>query len=499
MRSQLGNGASATGSLSTGSNCRRVSPQNVCVTSASCSCSSCSCTTVLSGVVAIAAGRQHTCARHSDGTLLCWGSNVDKELTVACNPTPFVPRCTRPVLVTGLSAQVLDVWDRPALSSVFAVSFNVSDTDRAPGNANATATFAFTTQTVVNAGGTVTLNYPAAFFAPGVAPSGTTCNLPALSFATAATSAASLLLTSTAALPAASAVVITVYGLTMGAATQGSATGITVQTSADVAVSLAAPSGGIEGRVTAVAFQIATADRIAGNNATVTLSFTPFSAIQDFQSITLNYPNAFFNPGIIPFVADIYTHTNTQYAPENFLLNPTTNTSLVLTLNAASLPASSPLTLALGGFTMGAATDGSAAGITVQTSSDTGHSLPVHSGAIFISLVPVAVSASPSSPLLGALLTVYGHSFILPDTPLVCAATIGPSPSSAVNASCTLLSSSHAVVLVPHNAIIAPSYVQLLFEPGNYSTTAATRLCPCSRVDSGTVCGCAADTCALRM
>jgi len=450
-----------------------------------------SCDTVLSGIVAVVAGREHTCARHINGTLFCWGYNFEKELTSACAST----RCTRPVLVTGLSSQVLDVWDQPALSSVFSVAFNVSDADRTPGNVNATATFAFTTQTEVHAGGTIMLNYPAAFFAPDVTPSSIACNVPGLSFAAAATSAMSLLLTTTSLLPSASAVVITVYGLTMGAATEGSAAGITVQTSADVAVSLAAPSGAIEGRVTGVVFQIATADRIAGNNnATVTLTFTPFTAVQDFQNITLNYPHAFFFPGIHPFVAA----SNTLYAADNFKFNPTTNTSLVFTLSAASLPASSPFIITLSGVTLGAATDGSLKGITVQTSSDTGHSLHVDSGAIFISLVPVAVSASPSSPLVGGVLTVHGHSFILPGIPLTCTATIGPSPSSAVNATCTLLSSSRAVVLVPNNAMIAPSYVQLLFEPGNYNTTAATRLCPCSHIHSGTVCGCAVEACARR-
>jgi hypothetical protein len=374
--------------------------------------------------------------------------------------------------------------------------FNISDTDRAPGNTNSTVTFAFTTQTVVHAGGTITLNYPTAFFASGVTPSSTACNVEGLTFTAAATTSMSLILTLTSSLPSASAVVITMHGMTMGAVTAGSVAGITVQTSADVAVSSAVPSGAIEGRVTGVAFEIGAADRKAGNNnATVTLTFTPYTAIQNFQSITLNYPHAFFSPGIHPFVAA----SNTQYSTGNFQFNPTTNTSLVLTLSAASLPASSTVSFTLSGLTLGAATDGSPFGITVQTSSDTGRSLPVDSGAIFVSSTPVAVSAYPTSPLVGGLLTVYGHSFILPNTPLACSATIGPSSSSSVNATCTLLSDSLALVLVPHNALIVPSFVQLLFEPGNYNTTAATRLCPCSRVDSGTACGCAVDTCALRV
>jgi hypothetical protein len=272
----------------------------------------------------------------------------------------------------------------------------------------------------------------------------------------------------------------------MGGATEGSTDGVSVQTSADVAVSLAVSSGAIRGRVTSVAFHIATADRIAGNaNATVTLTFTPYSTIHDQGFITINYPHAFLTPGVIP----VFASSNTVYSAENFVFYSTSNSSVVFQLNAASFSAASQHIVVIGGVTLGAATTGSPTGITVQTSSDTGRSVPVNSGSIFMSLIPVAVSAFPTSPFLGETLTVSGHSFILPDIQFVCTAKIvvHTAPSTAVPATCSILSASHALVQLPRHAIIAPSRVQLHFEPGNVTTVAATPLCPCSRAAGGTL------------
>ena len=404
-----------------------------------------------------------------------------------------------PVQVPGLNTQVLDVWDQPALSSVFAVAFTVSDADRAPGTHNASATFSFTVYTVIHAGGSITLNYPTAFFEPDVTPTSASSSVQDLSFAFHPTANNSLVLT-IAGDPSGPpvvlrSVVITVYGLTMGAATEGSSQGVTIQTSADIAVSLAVPSGSITGRAKFVLLEISTADRVAGNsNSTILLTFTPSAPIQTGGAITMNYPHAFFAP-------DITASTAASSAQDvAFSLQPTSNTSLVLTLSAAAVPASSPITITITGMTMGAATDGSPTGITVQTSADTGLSLPVHSGSIYASLVPVSVSASPLSPFAGDAVTVHGHSFMLPGSAFNCSAMIGPVPSAGLHCACSILSSSLALVQVPRDIIAAPSYVQLHFEPGNITTTAATRLCPCVRVSGGgVVCGCAANTCAARL
>lgn len=395
-----------------------------------------------------------------------------------------------------LSAQALELWDQPALSSVFSVAFNISDADRVPGKQNVAVTFGFKPQTVMNSGGSITLNYPSAFFAPEVTPSSASSSVQGLGFTLLPTTLVSVVLVLDNTLVAANSIVITLNGMNMGPATPGSAVGVTVQTSADVAISRAVPSGAIEGRVTSVVFNIFTAHRIAGNgNATITLAFIPSSPINDLQLATMNYPHEFFLPGVIA----IFVASNTNFGPDNFAVQPTSNTSLIFQLNAASLQASSPFIATISGLALGAATDGSPTGITVQTSTDTGLSVPVDSGPIFMSLVPIAVSAFPRSPFAGESVTVSGHSFILPDFRFNCSAKIGPVPSFGVPATCVLLSSSRALVHLPHDVVIAPSYVQLHFEPGNVSTTAATRLCPCARASGGTVCGCSAETCATRL
>jgi hypothetical protein len=404
--------------------------------------------------------------------------------------------CRLPVQVSS-SAQVLDLWDQPALSSVFAAAFNVSEADRVPGKTNVSITFAFTTQSAIHAGGSITLNYPSNFFVPDVSPSSAVSNIHDLSFSIQPTSSTSLMLLLINELSSSSTVIITVHGLNMGAATEGSAEGVSIQTSSDVAVSRAVPSGAITSRVLSVAFNIATADRIAGNmNATITLSFTPVLGVGDGQFITMHYPQAFFSPGVRPFVSA----SDPQFSTDNYLFQLTSNTSLVVELNGASLSSYAHVILTISGLTIGAATDGSPIGIRVQTSLDKGLSHPVDSGPIFMSLVPVAVSANPSSFMAGEVLTVLGHSFILPDSSFNCTAKIIPVSSSGLPAICTLITSSIALVHVPQNVLIAPSFIQLHFEPGNVTTTAVTRLCPCARSPGGTACGCAlnADSCAAR-
>ncbi len=367
-----------------------------------------------------------------------------------------------------------------------------------PGKTNVSITFAFTTQTVIHSGGSITLNYPPEFFVPDVLPSSANSNVQGLAFSLQSTSSTSLLLLLADQLPSSSNVIITLHGLSIGAVTEGSAEGVSIQTSSDVAVSRAVPSGAITSRVLSVAFSMATADRIAGNmNATVTLSFTPMLGVDDGKFITMHYPQAFFSPGVRPFVSA----SEPPLSTDNFLFELTSNTSFIFQLNGASLISYAPVILTICGLTIGAATDGSPTGIIVQTSLDKGLSHPVDSGPIFMSLVPVAVSAYPLSPLAGESLTVFGHSFILPDISFNCTAMIGPVSSSGTPATCVLLTSSRALVHVPNNVLIAPSFVQLHFEPGNVTTTAITRLCPCAQSSGGTACGCAlrADSCAARI
>jgi hypothetical protein len=81
----------------------------------------------------------------------------------------------------------------------------------------------------------------------------------------------------------------------MGAATAGSATGITVRTDADTVLSAGAASGGIFTQTTGVNFVIAAGDRVAAKaSVPVTLTFTTQAALSINGKITLNYPTGFF-------------------------------------------------------------------------------------------------------------------------------------------------------------------------------------------------------------
>jgi membrane protein len=76
----------------------------------------------------------------------------------------------------------------------------------------------------------------------------------------------------------------------MGAATAGSATGITVQTDQDTVASAGAASGAITSKPVAVTFTIAVGDRIAAQTSVpVTLLFTTQTALAIGGKITLNY------------------------------------------------------------------------------------------------------------------------------------------------------------------------------------------------------------------
>ena len=95
----------------------------------------------------------------------------------------------------------------------------------------------------------ITLNYPAGFFA-AQAPSSNLAGTSSVAILTATSTQDTannrfVITISNAPIPAGTPFTITLAGLTMGAATTGSTTGITVTTDTDTAASAGAPSGGI--------------------------------------------------------------------------------------------------------------------------------------------------------------------------------------------------------------------------------------------------------------
>jgi hypothetical protein len=124
-------------------------------------------------------------------------------------------------------------------------------------------------------GGFMTMNYPINFFATNFAPTEAVSGGALLApLGRIATPAASSIVAPTAGttLAASTSVTVTLMGLTMGGATAGSASGITISTRAGLAPSVGIASGAIGGQVTGATFAIASGDRKKGAAATFELA-----------------------------------------------------------------------------------------------------------------------------------------------------------------------------------------------------------------------------------
>ena len=124
--------------------------------------------------------------------------------------------------------------------------FILMNSDRLANKVGAAATISFTTTYIgkLIVGSKITLNYPVGFFAASSTPA-VAISSGATGSAVVPTATSIVITTGTVALNASIAVIITLTGLTMGAATVGSSSGITVSTSADPTASFPIPSGPI--------------------------------------------------------------------------------------------------------------------------------------------------------------------------------------------------------------------------------------------------------------
>ena len=214
--------------------------------------------------------------------------------------------------------------------------------------------------------------------------------------------------TAIAGIAADTAFTITLSGVTMGAVTAGSNTGITVQTDADTVASAGVASGGIFTQTTAVTFNIAPGDRVAAKtNVPVTLEFKTSAALSTNGKITLNYPAAFFVSTLNPAAnAAGSTSVSSMTATSAFSGN-----SIVISTAVVGIAATTAVTITLSGVTMGAVNAGSNTGITVQTDADTVASAGVASGGI----LALQITLSPSTSRLDSLyvtLTTLAPNFI---------------------------------------------------------------------------------------
>jgi len=251
--------------------------------------------------------------------------------------------------------------------------------DRTAGATNKAVTLAFTTTVNLASGDKVTINYPNGFFAAAVTPTVAPTTLTA-----AATGATSILLTASATINAA-AVTVTLSGLTMGGGASSSsvgdsANGITVTTDKNPI----APTGtatGVLGRVTSVSFSIVSTDRVAAATAKdVTIAFTLGVALTAADKVTVNYPSGFFGT-VAP--SSIKATNSAGSASTLFGADGAPGaTSLTIVVLTGQTPGATTHTLVLVGMTLGAATAGVAASVTVSAPGNAVSTVGADSGAI---------------------------------------------------------------------------------------------------------------------
>jgi hypothetical protein len=157
-------------------------------------------------------------------------------------------------------------------------SFVIAASDRVAGKASAAATFSFTTTAggALATGSSITLIYLSGFFASSTTPLGAVSfNGTSLTPIGPPTANFIVISISGTTLPASTTFVVTLMGLTMGFANEGSESGVILSTSADAIPSFAIASGCIGCPVTGVAFFVAAKDRFAAKaNVSATFSFT---------------------------------------------------------------------------------------------------------------------------------------------------------------------------------------------------------------------------------
>lgn len=180
------------------------------------------------------------------------------------------------------------------------LSFGIASSDRIVSKTGVPVTLCFTLATLLPIGGTITLSYPAGFFAvstPTEQPGSS--SVAGFTGTCAATTSTSVVVNSAGATVPASSFVITLPGFVMGGVTAGTV-GVTLATSADTAASVAVSSGSIATQVTIVSLSINANDRITLKpSVPITLSFPPTTLLLPGATITILFQTA-FSPSITP-------------------------------------------------------------------------------------------------------------------------------------------------------------------------------------------------------
>ncbi len=310
--------------------------------------------------------------------------------------------------------------------------FGIASSQRISGNTNVALTLSFSPFTPIPIGGAITLAFPSNFFAPSITPlvNAGSSSVPGLTGACSNTSSPFIIITTVGAQIPAALFTVTITGFTMGGVTAGSL--CTVQTSRDVLPSLAVDSGPILGSgssfMTSPSFAISPTDRIAGKtNVSITIGFTPTTALPQLSTITIRYPTDFFAASVTPTVVAGSSSVSALTAS----CSSTTATFFIITTAGAVIPTTATV-ITIGGVTIGGVNPG-ALQVTFESSTDTVPSAAVASGQILgqisfetfgirlqnrlvgTTAVPVTISfTSPSSLPIGGTITLsYPSGFFV--------------------------------------------------------------------------------------
>jgi hypothetical protein len=186
---------------------------------------------------------------------------------------------------------------------------------------------------------------------------------------------------------------------------------VTLQTSSDLYVSDSTPSVYIGGSPSLNSFKIPES-RLAQTNVSVSFSFIPTAggSLSAMDTITLTYPFAFFEPNGHPTVSS-----------GNFVFQASASSasSIVITLQSGTIPASAAVTISLAVLTAGNGTKGG--NVSVSTSRDPLFSDTLPSGTISCTSVAGTYCPDPYAPSRDCPIGYYcpapngqAHSIVFP-------------------------------------------------------------------------------------
>jgi len=274
--------------------------------------------------------------------------------------------------------------------------------DRVPAKASVPVTLAFTTQAALSIGGKITLNYPAGFFAatsPAANAAGT-ASVATMTATSAIVSNSIVITTAVLGIAANTPFTITLSDLTMGAATAGSTTGITVQTDADTVASAGVASGGIGTRITSLS--VAPSSTALATTVSVVITFTTTTAVPIGGTILFSFPTGWFDASATPTA----NAAGTSSVPTLTATSVIAANTITVTTSVAEIPVGAftitvnglktgPSSVAAGVFSVATSTDFFAAEVASPALGAAGPSTPI--------LVSSATSTCVSTFLLLAM------------------------------------------------------------------------------------------------